>query len=159
LDIDITHVAGSAFLVGLVAGLVTIRTSERKIAMEHITKQRENWRETIRTKSCAVSKAFESESTSELCGLYTEFSHLLNPEDKLDFAILSLIWDFKDKKFESAKHIEFVERIALLLKHDWERAKREAKPWFFAFTKPVRVDYHKAKYKREFRSNLGQPTE
>ncbi|OWG18395.1 hypothetical protein KDK82_1874 [Delftia sp. K82] len=31
--------------------------------------------------------------------------------------------------------------MALLLKHDWDRAKREAQPWFYRGNEPLRVPY------------------
>jgi len=46
--VDLPTVLSSAVVAGLVAGLVTLRTSERKIAIENITQQRQLWREKIR---------------------------------------------------------------------------------------------------------------
>jgi len=142
-------ILGSAVVAGLVAGLVTLRTTERNIAMVHITKQREIWRDTIRIKSLAVTTSIESKSISRLCELYTEFFHLLNPTDDMDIAILDLLKEFKENDLNSEKHIEFIERISLLLKHDWQRAKKEAKPWFFSFKEPKRISYktYKSVYK------------
>ena len=68
---SLSVILGSGVVAGLVAGLVTLRTSERKIAMEHITKQREIWRDKVRTKSADVTTAIESKSLSRLCELYT----------------------------------------------------------------------------------------
>lgn len=45
---DLPTVLSSGVLAGLVAGLVTLRMSERKIAIENITQQRQIWREKIR---------------------------------------------------------------------------------------------------------------
>lgn len=146
---DITTVLSSGVMAGLVAGLVTLRTSERKIAIENITKQREVWRDKVRNKSLDVTNAIENKSRSKLCGLYTEFSHLLNPEDTEDLAILNLLWSFKSGKTEEELHLEFIERVSLLLKHDWERAKREAKPWFFFTKEPERANYNDYENKRE----------
>jgi hypothetical protein len=134
-------VLGSAVVAGLVAGLVTLRATERKIAIENITKQREIWRDKIRTKSVDVTTSIESKSISRLCELYTEFFHLLNPTDVMDIAILDLLYKFKNNDFNSEKHIEFIERISLLLKHDWQRAKQEAKPWFFYSKEPERISH------------------
>jgi hypothetical protein len=137
---DFGMVLGSGVVAGLVAGLVTLRASERKIAMEHITKQREIWRNRIRTKSLNVTTSIENKSISRLSELYTEFFHLLNPTDQMDIEILNLLKEFKENKLEEEKHIQFIKRISLLLKHDWQRAKREAKPWFF-LTKIKRIPY------------------
>ena len=138
---SLSIILGSGVVAGLVAGLVTLRTSERKIAIEHITKQREIWRDKVRTKSLDVTTAIESKSLSRLCELYTEFSHLLNPTDAMDIAILDLLKEFKGNNLDSEKHIEFIERVSLLLKHDWQRAKQEAKPWFFLSKEPERISH------------------
>lgn len=127
---DIATVLSSGVVAGLIAGLVSLRTSERKIATENITKQREIWRDKVRTKSLDVTNAIENKALSKLCGLYTEFSHLLNPEDTEDLAILSLLWCFKSGDFEEKSHVEFIERVSLLLKHDWERAKQSLGSFF-----------------------------
>ncbi|MDL2195310.1 hypothetical protein [Shewanella algae] len=42
---DIATVLSSGVVAGLIAGLVSLRTSERQIAIENITKQREIWRD------------------------------------------------------------------------------------------------------------------
>jgi len=138
---SLSIILGSGVVAGLVAGLVTLRSSERKIAMEHITKQREVWRDKIRTKSLDVTTAIESKSISRLCELHTEFSHLLNPTDNMDIVIVDLLKEFKGTNLDSEKHIEFIERVSLLLKHDWQRAKHEAKPWFFRFKEPERISH------------------
>lgn len=153
---DIATVLSSGVVAGLIAGLVSLRTSERQIAIENITKQREIWRDKVRTKSLDVTNAIENKALSKLCGLYTEFSHLLNPEDTEDLAILSLLWCFKSGDFEEKSHVEFIERVSLLLKHDWERAKREAKPWFFFTKEPERTKYDNFEHKRQTANKQSQ---
>lgn len=153
---DITTVLSSGVVAGLIAGLVTLRKSERQIAIENITKQRKVWRDKVRTKSLDITNAIENKALSKLCGLYTEFSHLLNPEDTEDFAILSLIWRFKMGEFEENLHVEFIERVSILLKHDWERAKREAKPWFFFSKEPERTKYNDFKHTRKAANQQSQ---
>lgn len=153
---DIGTVLSSGVVAGLIAGLVTLRTSERKIAMEHITKQREVWRDKIRTKSLDVTTAIECKALSRLCELHTEFSHLLNPEDQMDVEILDLLKEFKNNTFDDAKHVEFVERVSLLLKHDWQRAKREAKPWFIFPKEPSRKAYQEFCSARETANKASQ---
>ena len=105
---DLSTVLGSGVVAGLVAGLVTIRTAERKIAIENITHQRKLWREKIREKALETSRAYKDND---------------------------LI-------------IEFFEKLALLLKHDWERAKLEAKPVWNSSGKPKRISYDEFKNKR-----------
>ncbi|HFD4079247.1 TPA: hypothetical protein ACF3XT_002017 [Vibrio parahaemolyticus] len=136
-------VLSSGVVAGLVAGLVTLRTTERKIAIENITQQRQIWRDKVRDKAKSVTEAFYNKNISQLSILTTEFSHLLNPLEDEDNKIILLISDFHSGDFCGDKHTEFVKRIALLLKHDWERAKHEAKPWFYRCKEPKRTFYTK----------------
>lgn len=61
------------------------------------------------------------------------FALYLNPFDCEDAAILKAICELEKEICNSDrcdKHLnEFARSVTLLLKHDWERAKREAKPW------------------------------
>ena len=49
---DISTILGSAVVAGIVAGIVTLRISERKISIENVTQQRQEWREKIRKLAC-----------------------------------------------------------------------------------------------------------
>lgn len=141
MALDITTVLSSTVFAGLIAGFVSLRKTERKIAIENITKQREVWRDKIRTKSLEVTRAFHAKDSSKLLELYNEFLLLLNPFDPEDKAIIDVLWDLKLCMEKTSKLIAFTERLSLLLKHDWERAKREAKPWFFRGCQTKREAY------------------
>ena len=136
-------ILSSAVVAGLVAGLVTLRTTERKIAIENITQQRQLWREKIREKALEVVQAYKNNDRARIEELYVEFQLLLNPEDGNDIAILDTIWKMQEEEKEHSNlSIELSEKLSLLLKHDWERAKYEAKPVFFWCTnKPKRISY------------------
>jgi len=60
----------------------------------------------------------------------------------------------EEKKENSNLSIELSEKLSLLLKYDWERAKNEAKPVyfrksvFFGWGKLKRTSYEKYKHKR-----------
>ncbi len=146
---DLTTILSSGVVAGTIAGLVTLRTAERNIAIENITKQRAIWREKIREKSLEVTKAFLAKDEIKLLALYNEFLLLLNPFDSEDKLIMDVLWELKSSEPENRKLIEFSERLSLLLKHDWERAKREAKPIFFRGAKPKRKVYGNFKNKRK----------
>lgn len=138
---DLSTVLGSGVVAGLVASLVTLRTTERKIAIENITQQRQLWRDKVREKSLETSKAYKDKDVSKLKELYGEFQLILNPEDSNDKSILDTLWDMQDKDKTGDLIIEFTEKLSLLLKHDWERAKLEAKPVWHFCGKPVRTPY------------------
>ncbi|MBI4190945.1 MAG: hypothetical protein HY525_10460 [Betaproteobacteria bacterium] len=135
-------VLGSSVVAGLVAALVTLRTSERGIKIENITKERAKWREKVREKALEVHKAAQSGKKDRLLELYLEFSLILNPIDGEDHAILTVLETISTNPSSEEKLKEFVVRLALLLKHDWERAKLEAEPvWWRACRKASRVSY------------------
>jgi hypothetical protein len=118
----------STVISAIVAAVVALWTAQRKISIENITQDRRAWRETIRANALFVHDALISRDTKKLNKLRAEFRTLLNPEDMEDSAIISSISLPDDgKELECAE--EFAERIALLLKHDWERVKLEAGPF------------------------------
>jgi len=150
---DLPTVLSSGVVAGLVAGLVTLRTTERKIAIENITQQRKLWRDKVREKALEVISAYQSENSTKLIELYVEFQLILNPEDDDDQSILDTLWAMQTKADNSNISIEFSEKLSLLLKHDWERAKREAKPVWYFWGKPVRKSYNEFKSKRDTKNS------
>jgi hypothetical protein len=137
-----------AFIIGAVSALVPFKINERKIAAEYIIKERQTWREKIRKLSLEVLGVKEIDSYDIILSLYGELSMILNPIDPEDNEILNILWGIKDDPSNKLTRIEFIERITLLLKHDWERAKKEAgSRWNRKEVK--RVKYSTFKYKRK----------
>ena len=133
---------GSSVVVALVGGLVSLRISERQIAIESITKERTKWREKVRALTLEIHRAATSKSTDKLDELNLEFALALNPNDGEDEQILDCIGRIAVNGMEGDLLKELTTRIALLLKHDWERAKWEAKPvWWRCFREPKRKGY------------------
>jgi hypothetical protein len=60
--------------------------------------------------------------------LRAEFRAILNPKDNYDNEIIGYI-SISEKGKELERAEEFADRIARLLKHDWERVKCEAGPF------------------------------
>ena len=111
---------------GAVGSAVLLWNSSRNFKVENITKERAKWRDKVRDKSVDVHKAATSGNEVWLSELYLEFSLIVNPWDQEDRAILDLIRHLKGGSDE--RHLlEFADRVSLLLKHDWDRAKWEAK--------------------------------
>ena len=142
---DFTAFLSSSVVGGLVAGFVALRSSERKIQIENVTQERAKWREKIRIKSVEVHQAAVAGNSAKLAELHLEFSHNLNPFHQEDKGILAVIAALKNRDTLDIKLSEFTDRVSLLLKHDWERAKHEAKPWFFRWCPPERTTYAKFK--------------
>lgn len=125
----ITILLTSTVISAVVAAFVTIWNADRKIGIENITQERATWRKDIREKTAAVHDAIIGKNDKDLQRLKVEFSVMLNPLDDEDNAILQSIKIANDSE-ELKQSEEFSRRIALLLKHDWERAKFESSPIF-----------------------------
>jgi hypothetical protein len=129
---DLPTILSSGVVAGLVAGLVALRTSERKIAIENITQLRTLWRDKVRENALEVTSAYRYKNSTKLIDLYVTFQLILNPEDDDDLSILDTLWEMQADESDSNLSIVFSEKLSQLLKHDWERAKIEAKPiWYF----------------------------
>lgn len=123
----------SVVMSALIAALVALRSSERKIEVENITQERAKWRTEIRAKALQVHQAAIGRDDKRLAELALEFQLMLNPiDDQEDDALLSCIRRLHGLTESTTELKEFSKRVALLLKHDWERAKIEAKAlkWF-----------------------------
>ena len=122
----------------IITSSFTFKTGERKIEIENITDQRKQWRDKIRELSLQIKSASESSDSNKLENLYVELKLLLNPTDESDQDILKTLWSLiSSEETESNKkevYFKLVDQMSLLLKHDWERAKKEARPSFFTFT-------------------------
>lgn len=118
----------SAITAAFFAARAAVNNSERKILIENITQERAKWREKVRARALEVHKAAVKKDTVWLKELKLSFAISLNPLDEQDNLIIELIDKLKDETDQEAKLSDFSARIALLLKHDWERAKNEAQP-------------------------------
>lgn len=151
---------------GVAAALVTVwfakSSDDKKNSLTYITDERRKWREEIRKETEKVveiiGNIFQNSNKHEETLLNLQksiafFETRLNPFDEEDNTILEVLRSFlpshteqKDtSKNESEKEPdylkkleEFQTRIALLLKHDWERSKTEVnnkgKVTFILFT-------------------------
>jgi hypothetical protein len=124
----LTAASASAVFSAIVTGAVTRRNSERAIQIENITMERAKWRDKIREQALAVHQAAVEKRVTALNELRSGISLNLNPIDEEDNAILDVIGKLAQSEQSNEKELlEFSDRVALLLKHDWERAKQEAK--------------------------------
>lgn len=113
--------AGAAF-----GSAVLFWNNSRNVKVENITRERAKWRDKVRDKALDVHKATNTGNEAWLSELHLEFSLILNPLDDEDRTILDLIRQLKNGPDEL--HLtEFADRVSLLLKHDWDRAKWEAR--------------------------------
>ena len=129
---------------GVAAALVTAwftkSSDDKKNSLKFITDERRKWREEIRLRSEKIVETVEnlkkdsanSENLTELKKSRAFFEIRLNPIDKEDQAILQTLKDMVNGQYDKLE--DFQGRIALLLKHDWERSKTEVgNKWKVAF--------------------------
>lgn len=112
---DISTILGSAVVAGIVAGIVTLRISERKISIENVTQQRQEWREKIRKLALNIYSAYSSNETHKVKSYYVELQLLLNPDDNNDIEILDTVWKMHKGSEDHNLDIEISEKLALLL--------------------------------------------
>ena len=120
-------ILGSAVVAAFVSGVVSFVVAERRIAMENVTQERAKWRKNVRRLSNEILNAAPGRSPTGPGGLqrmHWELGLFLNPHDPEDVALLRVIQHVGSETQDSTE--VFWQRVRLLLKHDWERAKYEA---------------------------------
>jgi hypothetical protein len=139
----------SSVVAAIVGGFVAMRTSERQIEIQNVTQERAKWRDKIRANTRGICQAIELNDHAKIKEFRLIFAVNLNPIDYEDNEIIAIIdrlekiEELKAGEESSVIMQELSVRIALLLKHDWERAKFEAKAWWkriFDY-EPGRVSY------------------
>jgi hypothetical protein len=146
---EFSTVIGSAVVAAIVSGVVAWRTAERQIQIQNITQERAKWRDKVRSHSLEIHRAAARGNRRQIIAERAALTALLNPFDSEDQAILTCA-DRVAYSDESRVCLqEFSDRIAYLLKHDWERAKYEAKWWSDPCELPRRQKYPRAVDKRE----------
>lgn len=135
-DIDLTSLLTGVSLTavgGWFASFIAFRKDERGVQLEQVTKERTKWRKSMRKLCEEVAIAHVENRTSaipaKVASLRACLATSINPKDKThDGAILV----HYDRLFsgETDDMEVFAHRIALLLKHDWERVKWECTPLY-----------------------------
>lgn len=144
---DLSQFIGSA-TVGAIFGAVitaiaTLRVAARQIQIDNVTKERTKWRSHIRKLAHDLSQAIEQNDDRTIRLITHDIQLQLNPSDPPDQEIVSALRKlFAATPQEKRVFLEeVVARLALLLKHDWERAKHETRFTSRIRTEPRRVPY------------------
>lgn len=119
----------------VIAVIVAYATAKAASYSKDVVEERQKWRERIRELAIeAVSMIHCRETRSkEYQTLLSEFHLRLNPDDTSDKEIIKTLEESIQKPNEIlAKKV--LAQVSRLLKHDWERAKTEAR--LFSFGKP-----------------------
>ena len=91
ISIDLPTFLSSGVVAGLVAALVALRTNERNIVIENITKQRQAWREKVRNLALRINSSYQNNEVTALQNCYIELQLILNPNDDKDISILDTL--------------------------------------------------------------------
>lgn len=146
MDFSISFEAllSSAVISAVVSAIVSLRTSDRNIQIENVTQERAKWRNMIRILSKSIIKSAQLEDKDLFERHCSHLSLIVNPLDEEDIKLVKAARNIIETS-DRALHIqEFIDRVALLLKHDWERAKREARPWYHKGKPLQRISYDKS---------------
>ncbi|MDD2364949.1 MAG: hypothetical protein PHN84_02165 [Desulfuromonadaceae bacterium] len=119
-------------ITGWLGSLLAFRKEERAVQIEQITKERTKWRDNMRKLTEEiVLEYFANNQSPEIGKIAAYRSRLvtaLNPMSEQDARILI---HFDELFSGQATDIDiFTRRIAILLKHDWERVKWECTPLY-----------------------------
>lgn len=142
LNVDVSSLLAGVTLTviaGWIASFLALRKDERSVQLEQITKERTKWRDNMRKTTEEIAQLyFDNKVTAapgKVASLRARLATSINPKDDPSD---QLILTHYDEIFAGTKADLDVltERIALLLKHDWERVKWECSPIYFkAFTR------------------------
>ena len=120
----IVAILGSGVISAFVTQLFLKWKSDKQISIENVTQERKEWRVRIRELLLDLTTAFETKDIKLARRVEAELIVRLNPEDQDDLAIINMFPAlYDDWKYDSLQ--EFSDRLAYLLKHDWERVKYE----------------------------------
>jgi hypothetical protein len=124
-NVDWGTALGSGVTVALITSLFSKMSADKNVRIENITKERKAWRDRMRELVLQANDAFHKRESRKISMVEAELIVRLNPNDANDWQIVESIRELR-KGWDNKLLVEFNDRMALLLKHDWERVKIEA---------------------------------
>lgn len=133
----------STVVASVLSVFSTLHVTGRNELSDNVIKHRANWRDAIRALAREITQAVGSGNVRAVRVSRNQLAIRLNPLDSDDQALLQAVRALEAcPSAERHRKLEEIERrIALLLKHDWERAKWEARIFHFMRRAPKRVPY------------------
>lgn len=149
----------ASVIAALVGGFFAYRLGERQIQVENITQERAKWRANVKGLVDDSISAARNQEIEKFEKVVAQIQLNLNPFDSDDKALLDSGRSIYGLEGQEAAVKAFVEHVSLLLKHDWERAKMEAK-LASVFTPPRRrVSHQEYLQQSELKVPNHRPTE
>ncbi|MGG1659434.1 hypothetical protein [Brevibacillus sp. NRS-1366] len=122
-------VLGSAVLGGFVTAIYSKINNDKNLSLKYVTEERQKWRYKIKEQAAFIyANPLENEEDIREFNLVSaEFRLNLNPlpsdPDHIIIHYVNLIRKYpKDEEWRN----KFIVHVAYMLKHDWERSKKEA---------------------------------
>jgi hypothetical protein len=101
---------------------------DRQVQIKNVTEERAKWRERIRKLAAELEKAARTNDSCRLAVIHTSMKLSLNPDDARDQEIVELVREASEKREGRLEKVDkAVALLARVLKHDWQRAKVEAR--------------------------------
>lgn len=117
-------ILGSGIFGSLITLLFTRYDKDKSIIIRNITQERQKWREKIRELVVEINENSLNGNWQKVTEARAQFQVLINPYDKNDQDIVDRLVSLEVNK-ETSTLREINDSISRLLKHDWERVKRE----------------------------------
>lgn len=121
----IAIILGSSFLSAVITSIYNKNNNDSNNKLKYITEERRKWRALIRdTVITLITSNDQDEKYKMCCTLQLN----LNPNDKEDTMLVKCAKNYIgcSETEKGLKEEEILKRVALLLKHDWDRIKLEA---------------------------------
>ncbi|OOE81421.1 hypothetical protein BZG72_11180 [Salinivibrio sp. PR6] len=117
-------ILGSGIFGSLITLLFTRYDKDKSIIIQNITQERQRWREKIRDLVVDINESSIGNNWQKVTEARAQLQVLVNPYDENDKGIIDRIVTLEVNKDTSAL-LEINDSISRLLKHDWERVKKE----------------------------------
>lgn len=117
-------ILGSGIFGSLITLLFTRYDNDKSIIIQNVTQERQKWRKKIRALVVAINKNSLNGNWQKVAEARAQLQVLINPYDANDKDIINRLVSLEFCKDTSTLQ-EFNDSISRLLKHDWERVKKE----------------------------------
>ncbi|HFG1962967.1 hypothetical protein [Vibrio cholerae] len=117
-------ILGSGIFGSLITLLFTRYDKDKSIIIHNVTQERQKWREKIRDLVVDINENSIAGNWKKVTEARAQFQVLINPYDKNDKDIINRLISLEVNK-QTSTLVEINDSISRLLKHDWERVKKE----------------------------------
>lgn len=130
-----TTVVSTAVIAAAVTAIIGKMNNDKNQSLKYITEERAKWREFVKVSASKIYSGKYDKTKETQKSVITHLMLSLNPlkytsDNKLDNRIRELLEEIESGNRRPEILKEFRYCIGTLLKHDWERSKNEAKPWY-----------------------------